>query len=188
MPAAVEQIQNAYSAEPFQPFALDLQDGRKVPVARRHCLQFTATASKIVVTQSNGWVDTISVIDVLGIGAANADTLAAYAQAHPVGQSEWLRSGVSIPGRGQQRWYLAVAWCRRCVGTACGLFSSALPSGAFSQSISAQSERHRTAYPIISRAGHHVRCHYVPWTSPLKASLGLFALAVFILLAFTFWT
>jgi hypothetical protein len=188
MPAAVEQIQNAYSAEPFQPFALDLQDGRKVPVARRHCLQFTATASKIVVTQSNGWVDTISVIDVLAIGAANADTLAAYAQAHPVDQSEWLRSGVSIPGRGLHDWYLVVAPCRRFVDTVCGLFASAPLGATFSQWISRQSVRRRVACPLMSSAGHHVRWRYVPWTSPLKASLELFVLAVFVLLALTFWT
>jgi hypothetical protein len=58
----VEQLRNAYSAQPFRPFALHLADGREVPVSSREFIMAVPSGRTVVVCQPD---DTLNIIDLL---------------------------------------------------------------------------------------------------------------------------
>jgi hypothetical protein len=58
----VEQLRNAYNAQPFQPFAIHLADGRHISVASKEYIVAAPSGRTIVVFQPD---DTMNVIDVL---------------------------------------------------------------------------------------------------------------------------
>jgi hypothetical protein len=58
----VEQLRNAYSAEPFRPFLIHLADGRQVPVVSREFIMTVPSGRTVVVCQPD---DTLNIIDVL---------------------------------------------------------------------------------------------------------------------------
>lgn len=58
----IEQIQQAYDAEPFRPFVIHLADGRQIPVQHREFLASAPSGRTIIVYQQN---DAFNVIDVL---------------------------------------------------------------------------------------------------------------------------
>lgn len=58
----VEQLRNAYSAQPFRPFVLHLADGREVPVSSREFIMAVPSGRTVVVCQPD---DTLNIIDLL---------------------------------------------------------------------------------------------------------------------------
>jgi hypothetical protein len=58
----LEQLQTAYSAEPFQPFVLHLADGRQMPVHHREFMATAPSGRTIIVYQPD---DSWNVIDLL---------------------------------------------------------------------------------------------------------------------------
>ena len=58
----VEQLRNAYSAQPFRPFVIHLADGREVPVASPEFIMAVPSGRTVVVCQPD---DTLNIIDLL---------------------------------------------------------------------------------------------------------------------------
>jgi hypothetical protein len=58
----VEQLKNAYSAQPFRPFTIHLADGRAVPVLSREFIMTVPSGRTVVVCQPD---DTLNIIDLL---------------------------------------------------------------------------------------------------------------------------
>ena len=58
----IEQLHNAYSAQPFRPFVIHLADGREVPVLSREIIMAVPSGRTIVVCQPD---DTLNIIDLL---------------------------------------------------------------------------------------------------------------------------
>jgi hypothetical protein len=58
----VEQLRNAYSAQPFRPFTIHLADGREVPVLSREFMMTVPSGRTVVVCQPD---DTLNIIDLL---------------------------------------------------------------------------------------------------------------------------
>jgi hypothetical protein len=58
----VEQLRNAYSAQPFRPFTIHLADGREVPVLSREFIMSVPSGHTVVVCQPD---DTLNIIDLL---------------------------------------------------------------------------------------------------------------------------
>lgn len=58
----VEQLRNAYNAQPFQPFVLHLADRREIPVLSREFIMAAPSGRTIVVYQPD---DTMNIIDLL---------------------------------------------------------------------------------------------------------------------------
>jgi hypothetical protein len=58
----VEQLRNAYNAQPFRPFSIQLADGRVVPVISREFMMTVPSGRTVVVCQPD---DTLNIIDLL---------------------------------------------------------------------------------------------------------------------------
>jgi hypothetical protein len=58
----VEQLRNAYNAQPFRPFVIHLADGREVSVQHREFIMTVPSGRTIVVCQPD---DTLIIIDLL---------------------------------------------------------------------------------------------------------------------------
>ncbi|HEX4131698.1 MAG TPA: hypothetical protein VHZ24_16805 [Pirellulales bacterium] len=58
----VEQLRDAYSAQPFRPFAIHLADGREIPVLSREFILTVPSGRTVVVCQPD---DTLNIIDLL---------------------------------------------------------------------------------------------------------------------------
>ena len=58
----IEQLRNAYSAQPFRPFVIHLADGREVPVYHREFIMTVPSGRTILVVQPD---DTVNIIDLL---------------------------------------------------------------------------------------------------------------------------
>ncbi len=57
----IDRIRESYAAEPFQPFVIQLTDGRQVPVRHREFIMASPSGQTIVVCQSD---DAVSFIDL----------------------------------------------------------------------------------------------------------------------------
>jgi len=57
----IDQIRNAYNAQPFQPFVIHLADGREVPVVSRESIMAAPSGRTVVVCQSD---DRVNIIDM----------------------------------------------------------------------------------------------------------------------------
>jgi len=58
----IEQLRNAYSAQPFRPFIIHLADGREIPVRHREFMMAVPSGRTVVVCQPD---DTLNIIDLL---------------------------------------------------------------------------------------------------------------------------
>jgi hypothetical protein len=58
----IEQVRNAYSARPFQPFVLHLADGRHFPVNHPESLAFSPSGRTIALYQPD---DATHIVDLL---------------------------------------------------------------------------------------------------------------------------
>jgi hypothetical protein len=58
----IEQLRDAYHAQPFRPFVLHLADGRQVPVLHREFMMTVPSGRTIIVCQPD---DTTNIIDLL---------------------------------------------------------------------------------------------------------------------------
>jgi hypothetical protein len=58
----LEQLRNAFDAQPFRPFVIHLTDGRKVPVLSREFIMAVPSGRTVVVCQAD---DTLNIIDLL---------------------------------------------------------------------------------------------------------------------------
>jgi len=58
----IEQLRNAYDAQPFRPFIMHLADGRAIPVRQREFIMTAPSGRTIVVCQPD---DTVTIIDLL---------------------------------------------------------------------------------------------------------------------------
>ena len=58
----IDQLRNAYSAQPFRPFVIHLADGREVPVHHREFIMTVPSGRTILVVQPD---DTVNIIDLL---------------------------------------------------------------------------------------------------------------------------
>lgn len=57
----IEQLRNAYSAQPFRPFIIHLADGREIPVRHREFMMAVPSGRTVVVCQPD---DTLNIIDL----------------------------------------------------------------------------------------------------------------------------
>lgn len=58
----IEQLRNAYEAQPFRPFVLHLADGREIPVRHREFMMTVPSGRTVLVTQPD---DTVNIADLL---------------------------------------------------------------------------------------------------------------------------
>ena len=58
----IEQLKNAYQAQPFRPFVIHLADGRQIPVRSREFILSSPSGRTIVVYQPD---ETMNIIDLL---------------------------------------------------------------------------------------------------------------------------
>jgi hypothetical protein len=58
----LEQLRNAYSAQPFRPLTIHLADGREVPALSREFIMPVPSGRTVVVCQPD---DTLNIIDLL---------------------------------------------------------------------------------------------------------------------------
>jgi hypothetical protein len=58
----IEQLRNAYTAQPFRPFVIHLADGREVPVHHREFIMTVPSGRTVIVCQPD---DTLNIIDLL---------------------------------------------------------------------------------------------------------------------------
>jgi hypothetical protein len=58
----IEQLRNAYNAQPFRPFVIHLADSREVPVVSRELILTVPSGRTFVVCQPD---DTLNIIDML---------------------------------------------------------------------------------------------------------------------------
>ncbi len=58
----IEQLRNAYSAQPFRPFIIHLADGREIPVRHREFMMTVPSGRTVVVCQPD---DTLNIVDLL---------------------------------------------------------------------------------------------------------------------------
>jgi hypothetical protein len=58
----IQQLRDAYNAQPFRPFIIHLADGRTVPVHHREFIMAVPSGRTIVVCQPD---DTLNIIDLL---------------------------------------------------------------------------------------------------------------------------
>jgi hypothetical protein len=58
----IEQLRNAYNAQPFRPFVIHLADGRKMPVLSREFIAAAPSGRTVVVYQPG---DAAHIIDML---------------------------------------------------------------------------------------------------------------------------
>jgi len=58
----IEQLRNAYDAQPFRPFVMHLADGRAIPVRHREFIMTAPSGRTIVVYQPD---DTLNIVDLL---------------------------------------------------------------------------------------------------------------------------
>jgi hypothetical protein len=58
----IEQVRNAYNAQPFRPFVIHLADGRALPVHHREFIMTVPNGRTVVVMQPD---ETVNIIDLL---------------------------------------------------------------------------------------------------------------------------
>ncbi|MFI5457446.1 MAG: hypothetical protein ACHRXM_18540 [Isosphaerales bacterium] len=58
----IDQLRNAYDAQPFRPFVMHLADGRSIPVRHREFIMTVPSGRTILVVQPD---DTVNIIDLL---------------------------------------------------------------------------------------------------------------------------
>jgi len=58
----IEQLRNAYNAQPFRPFVIHLADGRALPVHHREFIMTVPNGRTVVVMQPD---ETVNIIDLL---------------------------------------------------------------------------------------------------------------------------
>ncbi len=58
----INQLRNAYDAQPFQPFVLHLADGREIPVRHREFIISAPSGRTVIVYQRD---DSFNIIDLL---------------------------------------------------------------------------------------------------------------------------
>jgi hypothetical protein len=63
----VEQVRSAFHAEPFQPFVLQLSDGRQIPVHQRDFMLIVPSGRTIVVVQPDEKLDFIDLETVTNV-------------------------------------------------------------------------------------------------------------------------
>jgi len=68
----IDQLKQAFHAEPFQPFALHLDDGRKIEVWHREWMCISPSCRRIAVHQPNDSFDVIDLWQVRQIEANRA--------------------------------------------------------------------------------------------------------------------
>lgn len=57
----IERVLELYNSQPFQPFVINLADGRELPVVHREYLSMAASGRTIYVTQPD---DTFNIVDL----------------------------------------------------------------------------------------------------------------------------
>ena len=67
----MEQIQKAYRAQPFHPFALHLADGRNIRVEHPEFMALSPTGRSVLVIQPDGGYEVVDVLLVTTIKVTN---------------------------------------------------------------------------------------------------------------------
>jgi hypothetical protein len=80
----IEQVRNAYGAQPFQPFVIHLADGRQVPVRHRDFIMPAPSGRTMIVYQPD---DSFNIIDLLLVTDLEFGPAASPSNSGPVGQA-----------------------------------------------------------------------------------------------------
>ena len=58
----IDRLRDMYNAQPFQPFVMQMADGRQVPVVHREVIMAAPSGRTVIVYQPD---DTVNIIDLL---------------------------------------------------------------------------------------------------------------------------
>ena len=68
----VKELQAVYRAQPFQPFVVQLADGRAIPVKHQEFMALSPTGRSAVVYAQDGGFEIIDVLLITGLEVTNA--------------------------------------------------------------------------------------------------------------------
>jgi hypothetical protein len=58
----IDRLRDMYNAQPFQPFVMQMADGREVPVVHREFIMAAPSGRTLIVVQPD---DTVNIVDLL---------------------------------------------------------------------------------------------------------------------------